>query len=112
MLLKNTRAVDIALFGRMFASRTELQMAAAAQVAHAFTVSQALVEADLFVAVDDRKDADFSGAAFLGELDVVRVFPTRVGMTRWRVGQTPAALPSPDQVITKVGKIGRSFFGY
>jgi CRISPR system Cascade subunit CasC len=67
IILPTTEAVDIALFGRMFASRPEMRMSAAAQVAHPFTVSQALVETDYFVAVDDDQDESVSGSAFIGE---------------------------------------------
>lgn len=61
-------AVDVGLFGRMFADDTKLRMTAAAEVAHPFTVGQASIEADFYVAVDD-KEAEGQGTAggFLSE---------------------------------------------
>jgi CRISPR system Cascade subunit CasC len=63
-----TRAVDIALFGRMFAAASEKRMIAAAEVAHPFTVDRASLETDFYVAVDDLKPReDDAGAGFIGE---------------------------------------------
>lgn len=63
-----TRAVDIALFGRMFAAAAEKRMTAAAEVAHPFTVDRAALETDFYVAVDDLKPRDDdAGAGFIGE---------------------------------------------
>lgn len=62
------KAVDIALFGRMFADRSEMRMTAAAQVAHPFTVGRAETELDYYVAVDDLNDrSEDAGSAFIGE---------------------------------------------
>jgi CRISPR system Cascade subunit CasC len=52
-LLPHHRAVDIALFGRMLASYQELNVEAAVQVAHAFTVDQVAIQEDYFTAIDD-----------------------------------------------------------
>lgn len=61
-----TPALTIALFGRMFAARPEINMEAAAQVSHAFTTHTATIEVDYFTAVDDVPAADASaGAAHL-----------------------------------------------
>jgi len=63
-----TSAVDIALFGRMFADRGEIRMTAAAEVAHPFTVDRAALESDYYVAKDDHKPAEEDvGAGFIGE---------------------------------------------
>lgn len=62
------KAVDVALFGRMFADRSEMRMTAAAQVAHPFTVGRAETELDYYVAVDDLNDrSEDAGSAFIGE---------------------------------------------
>jgi CRISPR system Cascade subunit CasC len=68
-LLRHDRmAVDIALFGRMLASSPAYNVEAACQVAHAFGVSETLVEDDFFTAVDDlRAKSDDAGAGHLGE---------------------------------------------
>lgn len=61
-------AVDVALFGRMFADDTKLRMTAAAEVAHPFTVGQASIEADFYVAVDDEEvKRQGTAGGFLGE---------------------------------------------
>lgn len=61
-------AVDIALFGRMLASRPDFNVEAAAQVAHAITVHKAGVESDYYTAVDDLKPRDEDvGAGHIGE---------------------------------------------
>lgn len=68
-LLRHDRmAVDIAMFGRMLANKPEFNVEAACQVAHAFGVSETIVEDDFFTAVDDlRAASDDAGAGHLGE---------------------------------------------
>lgn len=68
-LLRHDRmAVDIAMFGRMLANKPEFNVEAACQVAHAFGVSETIVEDDFFTAVDDlRKSSEDAGAGHLGE---------------------------------------------
>lgn len=68
LLSKPKHAVDIAMFGRMLASKPEFNMEAAVQVAHAITIHKVAVEDDYFTAVDDLNNADEdSGAAHIGE---------------------------------------------
>ena len=57
MLRKDRMAVDIAMFGRMLANKPEFNVEAACQVAHAFGVSETIVEDDFFTAVDDLRQA-------------------------------------------------------
>lgn len=65
---KNTSATDLALFGRMLASKPEFNVEAAAQVAHAFTVHSVKAEDDFFTAVDDLSSGkEDAGASHLGE---------------------------------------------
>ncbi|OGG98792.1 MAG: type I-E CRISPR-associated protein Cas7/Cse4/CasC [Candidatus Lambdaproteobacteria bacterium RIFOXYD1_FULL_56_27] len=70
LLRKDHKAVDVAMFGRMFAEQPGFNMEAATQVAHAVTVHQVKIEDDFFTAVDDlnRGDED-AGAAHLGEVE-------------------------------------------
>ncbi|AOZ52029.1 type I-E CRISPR-associated protein Cas7/Cse4/CasC [Chromobacterium vaccinii] len=65
-LLHRQQAADIAMFGRMLASKAEHNVEAAVQVAHALGIHATAVEDDYFTAVDDlnRKDP---GAAHIGE---------------------------------------------
>ncbi|HWH01681.1 MAG TPA: type I-E CRISPR-associated protein Cas7/Cse4/CasC [Pilimelia sp.] len=69
--LANTEhSVDIAMFGRMLADMTDLNVDAACQVAHAISVHAVDNEFDYFTAVDDRKaDADEAGAGMIGTVE-------------------------------------------
>ena len=68
LLLPKPAAVDVALFGRMLASKPKYNVDAACQVAHAITVHAAEVEDDYFTAVDDLNTGDQDrGAAHIGE---------------------------------------------
>jgi CRISPR system Cascade subunit CasC len=62
-----TRAVDIALFGRMFADRGEARVTAAVSIAHSISVGRAPTENDFYVAIDDEKPSEEDvGAGFMG----------------------------------------------
>lgn len=65
-LLHQNKAVDIAMFGRMLASKPAFNTEAAVQVAHAIGVHASAVEDDYFTAVDDLNSTD-PGAAHIGE---------------------------------------------
>lgn len=65
-------SIDVALFGRMVADDTELNVDAAAQVAHALSVHAVENEYDYFTAVDDHKRADAdedAGAGMIGTVE-------------------------------------------
>lgn len=72
-IVADDRSIDVALFGRMVADDTDLNVDAAAQVAHAISVQTVDPESDFFTAVDDvKQDSDEegdSGAAMLGEIE-------------------------------------------
>lgn len=69
LLLEADTAIDIALFGRMFADAPQFNRDAAAQVAHAITTHAVTVEDDYYTAVDDlKRPAEDAGASFVGEL--------------------------------------------
>lgn len=63
---ERTSAPDVALFGRMLASKAELNIDAACQVAHAISTHRVTMEWDYFTAVDDFKPDDTSGAGMVG----------------------------------------------
>lgn len=68
LLRQNNQSVDIALFGRMLASKPAFNVEAACQVAHAISVHPVVVEDDYFTAVDDLNDNSVdAGAAHIGE---------------------------------------------
>lgn len=67
-VLSQGNSVDLALFGRMVANDTDLNVDASCQVAHALSVHAAGNEFDYFTAVDDWKEseADTDGPADAG----------------------------------------------
>ncbi|SEN80464.1 type I-E CRISPR-associated protein Cas7/Cse4/CasC [Nonomuraea pusilla] len=70
--IANSRhSVDIALFGRMVADGADINVDAAAQVAHAISVHQAENESDYYTAVDDYKnrETDDLGAGMIGTVE-------------------------------------------
>ena len=70
LLRKKHTAADIALFGRMLASRPDCNTEAAAQVAHAISTHKVTVEDDFFTAVDDLNSGeDDMGAGHMGETE-------------------------------------------
>lgn len=61
--------VDIALFGRMVANATDMNVEAAASFAHAISIHEVNSEVDFFTAVDDCKVEGESGSAHMGSLE-------------------------------------------
>ncbi|WP_405636030.1 type I-E CRISPR-associated protein Cas7/Cse4/CasC [Streptomyces sp. NBC_01178] len=68
-LVLTEHSVDIALFGRMVADSTDLNVDAAAQVAHALSVHAVEVESDYYTAVDDENTDAETGAGMIGTVD-------------------------------------------
>ncbi|WFE28277.1 type I-E CRISPR-associated protein Cas7/Cse4/CasC [Solwaraspora sp. WMMD791] len=69
-LANQRHSVDIALFGRMLADLSDINVDAAVQVAHAISVHAVNNEFDYFTAVDDRKDdANEQGAGMIGTVE-------------------------------------------
>lgn len=64
-VFSGTKAVDVALFGRMLADAPELNTDASAQVAHAISVDEIEQEYDYFTAMDDCATDDNAGAAMI-----------------------------------------------
>lgn len=62
-------AADIALFGRMVADAPNLNVDAAAQVAHAIGIEEASTEFDYYTAMDDRSPEDNAGAGMIGTVE-------------------------------------------
>jgi CRISPR system Cascade subunit CasC len=68
LLRQDVVAADIALFGRMLASKPTYNIDASAQIAHAITVHKAAAENDYFTAVDDLNSGDDDrGSAHIGD---------------------------------------------
>lgn len=68
-LANRDHSVDIALFGRMVAKQNDINVDAAAQVAHAISVHSVETEFDYYTAVDDRLDDDETGAGMIGTVE-------------------------------------------
>lgn len=70
--IDTSHSVDIALFGRMVADSSDLNVDASAQVAHAISVHEVETEFDYFTAVDDHKRRDEeedAGAGMIGTVE-------------------------------------------
>ncbi|MET9724483.1 type I-E CRISPR-associated protein Cas7/Cse4/CasC [Streptomyces zaomyceticus] len=68
-LADSRHSVDIALFGRMVADVTDINVDAAVQVAHAISVHRVDNESDYYTAVDDRNTDAEPGAGMIGTVD-------------------------------------------
>lgn len=62
-------ALDIALFGRMVAKASEMNVQAAASFNHAISTHRATSEVEFFTAMDDLPDEDKGGSAHMGSLE-------------------------------------------
>jgi CRISPR system Cascade subunit CasC len=69
--MKHIDGLDIALFGRMVAQATELNVEGAASFAHAISTHKASNEVEFFTALDDAKPDDNhdSGSSHMGSLE-------------------------------------------
>lgn len=67
--LDGGKAADVALFGRMLADRADLNIDAAAQVAHAISTHRVSMEFDYYTAVDDLNPSDTAGAGMIGAVE-------------------------------------------
>lgn len=68
-ILGSTHTLDVALFGRMVANMTQLNVDAAAQVAHAISTHGIAPQFDYYTAVDDLQDRDEAGAGMIGTVE-------------------------------------------
>ena len=99
-IFKEAHAVDIALFGRMVADDTDLNVDAACQVAHAISTHAAENEYDFFTAVDDEKsrsEEEDAGAGMMGTVEfssatMYRYATVNIDMLRHNLGDGEAAL--------------------
>ena len=99
-VFKEAHAVDIALFGRMVADNTDLNIDAACQVAHAISTHAAQNEYDFFTAVDDEKsrsEEEDAGAGMMGTVEfssatMYRYATVNVDLLRHNLGDSEATL--------------------
>ena len=66
ILGSGSKAVDLALFGRMIADLPDKNVPAASQVAHAISTNRMSLELDYYTAVDDLLPEDTAGADMIG----------------------------------------------
>lgn len=99
-VFQSENSVDIALFGRMVADDSDLNVDAACQVAHAISTHAAETEYDFFTAVDDAKasakDED-AGAGMIGTVEyssatLYRYATINFDMLRENLGDDEAAV--------------------
>lgn len=72
LLIKDKNSIDLALFGRMVADVSDLNVDASCQVAHALSTHAVTPEYDYFTAVDDQKAAtaeEDAGAGMIGTVE-------------------------------------------
>lgn len=65
---RETIAADIAMFGRMVADNTEMNIDAACQVAHAISTNAVQNDSDFFTAVEDGNDESEQGSGMMGTM--------------------------------------------
>lgn len=68
-LPRETRSIDVALFGRMRASRPEVNVDAAVAVSHPLTVGVSKIEDDLWTSVDDLQTDEDTGSGGMGNVE-------------------------------------------
>ncbi|MBY4570215.1 type I-E CRISPR-associated protein Cas7/Cse4/CasC [Gordonia sihwensis] len=68
-VLNRGNSIDLALFGRMVADAPDVNVDAAAQVAHAIGTHTVVPEFDYFTAVDDKQSEDNAGAGMIGTVE-------------------------------------------
>ena len=106
-IFKEAHAVDIALFGRMVADDTDLNVDAACQVAHAISTHAAENEYDFFTAVDDEKsrsEEEDAGAGMMGTVEfssatMYRYATINVDLLRHNLGDSEATLKALEVFI-------------
>ncbi len=95
-LADQAHSVDVALFGRMVADASDLNVDAAVQVAHAISVHQVENEYDYYTAIDDRKESEEeTGAGMIGTVEfnsatLYRFATIDVDQLRTNLGDGPA----------------------
>lgn len=70
--IKDQNSIDLALFGRMIADVSDLNVDASAQVAHALSIHAVANEFDFYTAVDDHKadsEDEDAGAGMIGTVE-------------------------------------------
>lgn len=104
--LKQDNSIDVALFGRMVADDTDLNVDASCQVAHALSTHAVSNEFDFFTAVDDAKPTDEgdAGAGMMGTVEfnsatLYRFATVNVDALQENLGSAEATIAAVRQFI-------------
>lgn len=114
VLIHDQHAVDIGMFGRMLASRSEHNAEAAVQVAHALGIHASITEQDYFTAVDDLNkkvptahldESTFASAVFYHYVCIDRaLLSENLGGDEQLVNKAVAALVEAALTVAPTGK--------
>lgn len=80
---RGSRAVDLALFGRMVADIPEMTVDGACQVAHALSTNEVQMEMDFYTAVDDLQPLGETGAGMMGMVEFNSACFYRYSLIDW-----------------------------
>lgn len=106
-ILGHGHSLDVALFGRMVADLTSLNVDAACQVAHAIGTHGSATQFDYFTAVDDSQGDDEAGAGMIGTVEF-----SSATLYRYATVNVPALIANMDgteAALAGVGEFVRSF---
>ena len=106
-VLTKGNSIDLALFGRMVADAPDVNVDAAAQVAHALGTHTVVPEFDYFTAVDDKQVEDNAGAGMIGTVEFNTATLYRYATVN--VTQLNKNLGSPEASARAVEAFARSF---
>lgn len=102
--LSTGHPLDVALFGRMVADISALNVDAAVQVAHALSTHATELEFDYYTAVDDEQDDDDPGAGMIGTIGfnsatLYRYATVAVHQLSTNLGEKDAVLDAVDLFV-------------
>ncbi|TQM66874.1 CRISPR system Cascade subunit CasC [Actinomadura hallensis] len=105
--LKRAHPMGVALFGRMVADIPDLNVDAAAQVAHALSTHQAVQESDYYTAVDDANEKGETGAGMIGRIGFNSATLYRYAVVSMH--QLAENLGSGAAAVDAVGRFAKAF---
>lgn len=111
-IFRKDNAIDTALFGRMMANDSSLNVDGAAQIAHALGVDAADIDSDFYSAADDVKrddeTAEDSGAGMIGNFDFISTTDYRYANVN--INQLNHNLESAEATVDGIKRFLNAFF--
>jgi len=108
-IVRESSSVEINLFGRMSANDPTLNIDAAAQVAHAMSVSNSISQSDFYTALDDLEDGH-SGGAMMGTIEFSSpVFYRYANINLAELVSRHLLVNSREVITERVGEFIRAF---